>query len=148
MIYDTLDHLENYKGICRNLDTAIHFILHTDLTALSNGKTVIDGDNVFVNVMDAQLKTAETALFEAHRHYADLQMSLSGGESIGWLPVDRLPEWDEQEDNPLFRDFHGQPDVVLPLNPDRFALLFPQDAHAPCIGEGISHKLVFKIRMD
>ena len=141
MIYDTIDHLANYKGICRNLDTAIQFVLHTDLSTLANGKTVVDGEEVFVNVMDAQLKSVETALFEAHRKYADLQISLSGNESIGWLPMKALPEWDEKEDNPLFREYHEPANAILPMKADRFVLMFPQDGHAPCIGEGISHKL-------
>ncbi len=145
MIYDTLDHIEHYKGICSNLDTAINFILDTDLSALPNGRTVINGDNVFVNVMDAQLKKQEAAMFEAHRYYADLQISLSGGESIGWLPVNKLPKTDD--DNPLFRNYHGQADAMLPMEPDRFVIVFPQDAHSPCIGNGVSHKIVVKIKM-
>ena len=147
MIYDTLNHISNYKGISSNLDTAISFILNTNLPALPNGRTVVSGDDVFVNVMDAQLKKQEDAVFEAHRQYADLQISLSGGESVGWLPISKLPKPDEDNDNPLFHDFHRQADVLLPLEPDRFVLLFPQDAHAPCIGNGVSHKLVVKIKV-
>ena len=98
--------------------------------------------------MDARLKNSDEAVFEAHRKYADLQISISGGETIGWLPIEKLPETDKTNENPLFRDFHSQADVLVPLEPGRFVLLFPQDAHAPCIGSGISHKLVVKIRVQ
>ena len=148
MIYDTLDQLKNYKGINRNLDTAIDFICNTDITALPNGRTLVSGDEVFINVMDAQLKKSDEAVFEAHRKYADLQISMSGGETVGWLPIEKLPGTDEADENPLFRDFHGRADVSVQLEPGRFVLLFPHDAHAPCIGEGTSHKLVVKIRVN
>ena len=147
MIYDKLKHLSLYKGMSGNLDTAIDYLIHTDITALPIGRTVVSGEDVFINVMDAQLKNCDEAAFEAHRKYADLQISLSGGEKIGWLPLCKLPEIAEQDNNPLFRDFHGHADVMLPLEPDRFVILFPQDGHAPCIGEGISHKLVVKIKV-
>ena len=39
MIFDTLKNLENYKGISKNLDAAIDFIVGTDFQKSSEGKT-------------------------------------------------------------------------------------------------------------
>ena len=72
-----------YKGLHPNLDTAIEWLNSHTLDALENGKTIIDGDKVFVNVMDADLRDAEGAAFEYHRRYADLQIDLTGGEYLG-----------------------------------------------------------------
>ena len=38
-----------YKGIAKNIDTAINYIETHDLMALPKGKTIVDGDNVFIN---------------------------------------------------------------------------------------------------
>ena len=55
MICDTLEHLARYNGLHPNLDTAIDYLLTHDLSALPNGRTEVDGDEVFINVMDAAL---------------------------------------------------------------------------------------------
>lgn len=46
MIYDMLTNVEKYRGISKNLDTAIDFLVKTDLASLPLGQTEIDGDNV------------------------------------------------------------------------------------------------------
>ena len=84
MIVDSFDYIACYKGLHPNLDTAIEWLNSHTLDALENGKTIIDGDKVFVNVMDADLRDAEGAAFEYHRRYADLQIDLTGGEYLGW----------------------------------------------------------------
>ena len=53
MIYDKLINIGLYKGMNKNLDTAIDFILSHDLNELPMEKTVVDGDNVYINVMEA-----------------------------------------------------------------------------------------------
>ena len=56
MICDTLDQLHLYKGFHKNLDTAIEFLAAHPLDTLPLGRTEVDGDEVFINVMDADLK--------------------------------------------------------------------------------------------
>ena len=55
MICDTLQHLGRYRGLHPNLDTAIDYLLTHDLAALPLGRTEVDGDKVFINLMDATL---------------------------------------------------------------------------------------------
>ena len=86
MIVDSFDYIACYKGLHPNLDKAIDWLNSHTLDALENGKTIIDGENVFVNVMDADLRDADGAAFEYHRRYADLQIDLTGqvaAEAIG-----------------------------------------------------------------
>ena len=145
MIYDTLENLGKYKGLHANLDRVIDSVLACDLSALPNGRTVIDGDSAFINVMDCDYHPADGALFEAHREYADLQVSLTGDEQIGYLPLDRLPEGDPDKETVLFEGCKA--DFLIPMKKGMFVILFPQDGHAPCIGEGKGHKICAKIRM-
>ena len=62
MIVDSFDYIACYKGLHPNLDKAIDWLNSHTLDALENGKTIIDGENVFVNVMDADLRDADGAL--------------------------------------------------------------------------------------
>ncbi len=49
MIIGKLRDLKRYKGISKNIDTAIDYVLNHDLLTLPKGKTEIDGKNVYVN---------------------------------------------------------------------------------------------------
>ena len=70
MIYDKLTNMGLYKGMNKNLDTAIDFILSHDLNELPMGKTVVDGDNVYINVIDAKAQPVEERAYEIHKNYA------------------------------------------------------------------------------
>ena len=82
MIYDTIQNATLYKGMSPNLDTAIDFILTHDLEALPLGRTEIDGDNVFLNKMEAQTLPASEKFFEMHKRYMDIQIDIRGSECI------------------------------------------------------------------
>ena len=73
MICDTLDQLHLYKGFHKNLDTVIEFLAAHPLDTLPLGRTEVDGDEVFINVMDADLKPHTGSHAEYHRLYADLR---------------------------------------------------------------------------
>ena len=77
MICDALEHLDRYCGLHRNLDTAIDYLtayhVAHDLSDLPLGRTEVDGENVFINVMEADLSPDSTRL-EYHKKYADLQI--------------------------------------------------------------------------
>ena len=91
MICDTLDQLHLYKGFHKNLDTAIEFLAAHPLDTLPLGRTEVDGDEVFINVMDADLKPHTGSRAEYHRLYADLQIDLTGGEGWGYETAPGTP---------------------------------------------------------
>ena len=74
MLYDTLENLNQYTGLFPNLDKAIDFIEGNDVSALPLGRTEIDGDDVYVTVMEAEPTPGEGRAFETHSRYMDLQM--------------------------------------------------------------------------
>ena len=148
MICDTLDQLHLYKGFHKNLDTAIEFLAAHPLDTLPLGRTEVDGDEVFINVMDADLKPHTGSHAEYHRLYADLQIDLTGGEGWGFTT------------NPgtevgAFRGdigFQDSPDVVSgALGEGRFVLFFPGELHRPGVARAeCAHvrKAVIKIKME
>ena len=85
MIVDSFDYIACYKGLHPNLDTAIEWLNSHTLDALENGKTIIDGDKVFVNVMDAdQLRQAQ----REPEKFRDLQVRICGWNVL-WNSLSR-----------------------------------------------------------
>ena len=82
MIYDKLSNGTHYKGISENLDIALTFLSDCDLNTLPLGKTAIKGNDVFINVMEANAGPLEERRFEIHKNYLDIQIDLIGTERI------------------------------------------------------------------
>lgn len=137
----------------KNLDSnpyylaALRFIAENDLNSLANGKHVIDGDNVYLKIVDSELRPAEKARLEVHDEYIDIQVPLSGAETYGIKPRKdcTLPvgEMDREKDIMFFSDKICETVTVEAGNTVTFA---PDTAHAPLIGEGVIHKAIFKVK--
>ena len=148
MICDTLEHLTLYQGFHKNLDTAITFLMACDLNTLPLGRTEVDGENVFIHVMEADLKPGEGANPEYHRRYADLQIDITGGEGWGYATAPG------EEVGTFTGDigFQNSPDAVTgSLGEGRFVLFFPGELHKPGVARPECTKVrkaVVKIRME
>lgn len=145
MILDRLERLGNYRGISRELDTAINWLTGRDLAALPDGRHTIDGDSVYVTLMRADFK--ENLTWEKHRHYIDIQIALEAGESIAWAPAESLAGWSPYDaakgDIQLSQD--PVPGLLCQMAPGSFGIYFPNDAHRPGIGQGQGRKAVVKV---
>lgn len=126
---------------------ALEYIEKTDLSELEPGKHVLDGDNLFVNIVDSQMKTPEQARLEVHDKYIDIQVPLSKEESFGVKPRKDCTEPDGE--------FNAEKDILFYKDKDWTtvtvkvgeAITFePDTAHAPLIGEGTIHKAIFKVK--
>ena len=96
------------------------------------------------------MRSAEAAKLEAHRHYIDIQIPLDGSEGYGWRPTQELTQsvagYQAERDVEFF---HDRPSAHIHVRPGEFLILFPEDAHAPLIGnEAEIKKLVFKIAVN
>ena len=148
MICDTLNHPHLYKGFHKNLDTAIAFLAAHPLDTLPLGRTEVDGDEVFINTMDAALKPHADSHAEYHHLYADLQIDLTGSEGWGYETAPGT------EVKPYAPDigFQDSPDAVFgTLGGGRFVLFFPGELHKPGVAQPDCRnvrKAVVKIKME
>jgi len=149
MIIDTLTNAERYYGLHRNFRTAFEYLNSTDLIGLADG--VVDiADGVKAIVSNNEGKTAEAAAqtFECHNQNIDIQVCIRGHETMGWKPRadchDILTPYNKEKDYLLFNE---QPDMHFALKDGQFVIFFPEDVHAPMIGEGLIKKLVVKVRI-
>ncbi|MGX8701244.1 YhcH/YjgK/YiaL family protein [Caproiciproducens sp.] len=149
MIYDKLSKISRYKGLHPNIDTAIEFILTHSLDTLPNGKNIIDGDNVYVNVISATTREAAQDRCEFHERYIDLHIDISGEEKIEVSLSAPVPvgEFDETTDSGLC-DAQNRTEFLLG---DNFIMIFLREPHLPLIvanKEKNVRKCIFKILFD
>lgn len=136
----------------KNIKTAIDFALNHNLINLPEGKTVIDGSNVYVNRSSYIGKRFEDSRIEGHDHYLDLQLILKGTEGMGYVDKRKkgirvTAPYDPVKDR---TNYEGELDGIINLAAGFFALFFPNDLHKPCIkvNDEKIEKAVFKIKID
>lgn len=147
MIFDSLKHRALYYAVSPRLKRAFDYIVSTDLAALEVGKHAIEGDDIFVNVIECELKKPADAKLEVHNTYIDIQVVVSGIESFGWSERADVKQpqsaFDPEKDIQFFDD---PAQTYYTLKPGQFTILMPDDAHAPMVGEGSVKKLIVKVR--
>lgn len=146
MIVDSIKNAELYYSLSPRIKQAFDWLAKTNVSALETGRHDIDGDNLFVNVMDVELKPREAAALEVHDRYIDIQIMVGETEEYGWSERcdchSPREEFNRERDVQFFTDV---PQMFFSLNERQFAIFFPEDAHAPMLGEGAVRKLIFKL---
>lgn len=146
MILDRLDQAGRYAAMGALFARAFGFLKQTDLAALPLGRHEIDRDNIYVIVARDRGRTREQAKLEAHRRYADIQVVLAGTDEMGWKsrPLCTKPDsgYDRDKDIEFFAD---EPDAWVAVGPGSFVVFFPDDAHAPLVGNGEIRKVIVKV---
>lgn len=150
MIIDTLHNAPNYHALHPLFKKAFDYISSIDLAKIEVGKYEIDGDNLRAIVSDKKGMTKEesVAKFECHNHHIDIQLCIKGEEQLGWKPREKCSsqkgEYNPEKDVSFYND---APDTFFNLTYNQFAIFYPNDVHAPMIGEGEIKKLVIKVKI-
>lgn len=148
MIFDSLKNCATYYGVNPRMKQAFDLIRSTDWTAVEPGIHELDGKDIYVNVMERELKKRADAKLEVHNEYIDIQVLVAGREeAFGWS--DRAAVKEPQSDFNAEKDiqfFDDEPQTYYTLRPGQFTILFPEDAHAPMVGEGTVRKIIVKVR--
>ena len=149
MILDILENAHLYQSLNKGFEKAIAFLLRPDLHDLPVETYEIEGDQIYAMVQKVPGRKKEDALLETHEKYIDIQVVLSGTDTMGWKPKSACKQptsdYDPEKDVQLFKD---APDTWLATESGAFAIFFPEDAHMPVISEGELHKVVVKIAVE
>ncbi|MEP6748585.1 MAG: YhcH/YjgK/YiaL family protein [Bacteroidota bacterium] len=151
MIIDTIANARKYFSVHPLFQKAFEYIGKTDLNSIEMGKYEIDGENlkaVFSN-KKGMSADASVAKFECHNKHIDIQLCIDGVETFGWKPREKclVPngDYNETKDTQLYTD---TPDMYFQLTNKQFAILFPEDVHAPMIGTDEIKKVVIKVKLE
>jgi len=146
MILDSLKNAASTLALNPLFKQAFDFIQKNDLSKMELGKTILDGDKLFISVMEIDGKLPEAAKMESHVKYIDIQVVISGVETMGWTAIEHCTEaiepYNAEKDLQFFAD---KPSTLITVHPGEFAIFFPEDGHAPGIGNGLIKKAVVKV---
>lgn len=146
MIFSTLSQSDRYAALHPLFGRAFDYIRDTDLYALAPGRYHIVGDDLIAIVEHVSGRTKEMARLEAHQRYIDIQLVLEGDEQMGWKPLaDCYNPVSEHSVERDIRFFLDAPASWIAVPADHFCIFFPEDAHAPLVGNGPIRKVIFKI---
>lgn len=151
MIVASLENWARYLG--GDLWTkAFGFIAATSVDVL-DGRYPIDGDDLYASIATYRTRAFDSARYETHREYLDIQYVLAGQECMHVVPhaiASPLGEYDPERDV-RFHAVSPVPSTRVVLCPGTFAVLYPEDAHMPGIALGNAsssiRKLVVKVRL-
>jgi YhcH/YjgK/YiaL family protein len=149
MIIDTIKNAPKYISLHPLFAKAFDYINATDLTNQEDGKfEIAEGLKAIFSNAPGKTREGSVSKFECHNHHIDIQLCIHGKETIGWKPREQCNAengaFNAEKDVQLY---HEEPDTYFELTDGQFAIFFPEDVHAPMIGEGAIKKLVIKVRI-
>jgi biofilm protein TabA len=147
MIIDTLNNASKYYSAHPLFAKAFEYISQSDLANAADGKSdIADGLKAIYSNAPGKTKEASLSKFECHNKNIDIQVCINGLETIGWKPREKCVTpnggYNAEKDVQFYND---SPDTFFQLTGGQFAIFFPEDVHAPMIGEGEIKKLVIKV---
>jgi len=150
MIIDILSNAEKYFCVHPLFSKAFEYIKSQNPETLEPGRYEIYGNQLKAIVSNKPGMTAaeSVAKFECHDKHIDIQLCIKGKEKLGWKPrqdcTQQKGEYNEEKDVLFYND---TPDMYFQLTNYQFAIFFPEDVHAPMIGEDEIKKLVIKVKI-
>jgi biofilm protein TabA len=149
MIIDTVQNASKYFSVHPLFARAFQYIEKADLASAADGKSdIADGLKAIFSNAPGKTKEASLAKFECHDKNIDIQLCIKGAETIGWKPREKCTtangDYNAEKD---VQFYHDVPDTFFELTDRQFAIFFPEDVHAPMIGDGEIKKLVIKVKI-
>ena len=149
MVFGNVRDLKDYGYLEEEVLKCFAYAKEHDLLAFEKGSHEIEGDNLFVNIVEYKTTTPEERFWEAHRQYLDLHFMLRGPEQIDVNFIDNMEQKDfvEKDD---FLPLEGESNSHVVLTEGDFLLCYPKDAHrtAVQVKEPVTiKKAIFKIKI-
>lgn len=149
MIFGNVENLREYPFLEEQVRECFAYAKEHDLAAYEKGSHVIDGDRLFVNIVEYETVAASERFWEAHKRYLDVHLMLSGTEQIdlNFLQNMALLPYVEKDD---FLPMKGEKNSSVVLGAGDFLICYPSDAHRTAVTAGESQnikKAIFKVRI-
>lgn len=131
MIIDTLENIEQYKGISDDIYAGLVFLLNAK-SGIDIGTYTVN-DNVKAIVSSYETVDIFERGYEAHKHVIDIQYPIVGLERVKWSPIKGMDiniPYDSVKD----RTFYKNPSVQgthVDIGNGVFSIMFPEDGHSP-----------------
>ncbi|MGF1763726.1 N-acetylneuraminate anomerase [Aliivibrio kagoshimensis] len=150
MIFGHINDSSRDQLLSGGLARSLAFLRNNDLSELEVGRHEIEGDNIYANVMEFETGESNKKMAEVHEEYVDVQCLIFGEEKIEFALYDKrnpvAQEYDKENDYYLVESMRNQCELIL--EPNMFAIFFPQQPHKPgCIVSStqVIKKIVIKV---
>ncbi len=148
MIISNLQNSERIESLHPLFKQLFDYVKTHDLLHTECGRIELAGDDLFINNVNPTCVSASDQVLEVHRDYIDVHILLEGKERIGWKALEDVTDlkqaYQKEGDCALYSD---TPTSFVDLLPSQFLIVFPEDPHAPVIGEGKIRKLIGKVKL-
>lgn len=145
MIYDSLDYLGHYFP--REAAREWLAFLARISASTQDGQYPLKHGDAFAKVMRYDTSAEVGKKLETHQKYIDVQCVVDGEEQVLWHPKQGLvisQPYDPLEDVELYPCPQAGPSSLI-LQPGRFAVFFPQDAHTGQLPVGEPGRTILKV---
>ena len=149
MIKDSLINAEKYYNLSEGIKKALCYIKEQNLSALADGKYLIDGEKFYININT--YTTKDSADWELHKKYIDIQYIISGEEKIGLCSrkysSDKIPYVPERD----IEFLDGAGGDYITMETGDFMIILPDEIHKPgvkCNTNTTMKKAVIKLAID
>ena len=143
MIIDSIKNAKKYYCVHPSFEKAFEALAAID-ESTPNERITVDGDNIFINLGEYVNKNVDECLFESHKKYIDIQYVVTGEEYIDLCDQDILKATDDRLDTDDIAFFENTDKFSrADLTEGIFVVIFPGEAHKPCIapdGKGVKVK--------
>lgn len=149
MIFGNIQNLQEYSFLEKGAKICLDYAKSHELVNDVPGSYKIDGDRLFVNIVEYETTVPEQRFWEAHRKYLDLHLMLRGTEQIDLNFISNMVQkpYVETED---FLPMDGEKNSSVILREGDFLICYPNDGHRTAVAARQPEKIkkaIFKVQV-
>lgn len=150
MIFGNMQNLQEYPFLETSILKCFEYAKQHDLMNFDKGSHEIDGERLFVNIVEYTTTEAENRFWEAHKAYLDVHVMLHGTEQIDLNFIQNMnqKEYVETDD---FLPLDGEKNSSVILRDGDFLICYPSDGHRTAIAvetPAAIKKAIFKVLIE
>ena len=149
MVFGNIAHVDEFSFLEDSVKECFAYFRNHELKDYQKGNHGIDGDRLYVNILEYMTMSPKERFWEAHKKYLDIHIMISGEEQIDLNFIDnmRLKEYVPAED---FQPMDGEKNGSIILRPGDFLVCYPRDGHRTAVSIGkpkTVKKAIFKAQI-
>lgn len=149
MIFGNISQDNTNTILPEDIKECLDYAKEHDLMSLEKGSHPIDGERLFVNIVEYETTTPENRFWEAHKAYLDVHYMLDGKEQID---VNFIQKMEQKEYVPKddFLPMEGEKAGHVTLTQGDFLVCYPDDGHRTAVQVNEPEKIkkaIFKVRI-
>ncbi|MBS6396346.1 MAG: YhcH/YjgK/YiaL family protein [Clostridiales bacterium] len=149
MIFGNIRDAEAFGFVERKVQVCLDYMKNHDLSTMDLGTYEIEGKDIYVNLCEYVTQETEERVWECHRNYLDIHVTVTGAEQMdfGFLSRMQPGPYDAGKDLIILE---GDAAGSLILNEGDFLVCYPQDVHRTAVKVGEPkniRKAIFKVKI-